>query len=697
MRCNPWRWLWGLLLIAPLSWIVLHLHQADIETDLRVRATEALERAGLGWAATSFSGRDAVLTGLAPEESEPSKATDLLRRVWGVRVVDARTDLIKKVETLVWSATREVGGTVRLSGYVPGEPARKSILQAVRATLPKARVEDDMKLARGGPSRDVFITGAGFGLKQLAALQEGRVELSDTKLSIAGIAPDQASLKAVRSQLKVMPAGITLARDAITGPKIETYVWGAVATANQIALSGYAPTKDVRDQLFQKAKKLFPNRAIVDRVEIADGAPQGFAVATSAGLDQLYQLRAGELSLSGTSVMLEGEADDKATADSVTQAFKSAISAPLKAQVRITAPEPPPPPPPPPAAAPEPPAPVVTPEAVPPPAPEPAVAASPPVPAPVVEAYVTTARIERGQIELTGSVPSEDERIALVAATRGRFPDLSVKDGLEVKSGASDGWRACLLAGLTGLGQLTTGDLTLSGGSVTVKGVTDDDEVAKVLASTVKGAASRDCETAVEVTSTGEKQAEARRRAEEEARLVAEAKAKEDEQLRVAAEMEQRRKADEAAAAKAAADAQAASAARTQETARLAAARAEADKCEKLISAAVAKGVINFQRADATLDAASKPTLDSLAKIVNQCPAFKISIEGHTDSEGIPERNNPLSERRAKAVSDYLTAAGVDASRLSTVGYGAERPIADNETAEGRAKNRRIEFKVIAE
>jgi len=82
---------------------------------------------------------------------------------------------------------------------------------------------------------------------------------------------------------------------------------------------------------------------------------------------------------------------------------------------------------------------------------------------------------------------------------------------------------------------------------------------------------------------------------------------------------------------------------------------------------------------------------------VNQCPAFKISVEGHTDSEGIPERNNPLSERRAKAVSDYLTAAGVDASRLSTVGYGAERPIADNETAAGRAKNRRIEFKVIAE
>jgi outer membrane protein OmpA-like peptidoglycan-associated protein len=314
----------------------------------------------------------------------------------------------------------------------------------------------------------------------------------------------------------------------------------------------------------------------------------------------------------------------------------------------------------------------------------------------VPEAYVTTARIDGGQIELSGGVPSEDERIALVAATRGRFPDLSVKDSLEVKPGAGDGWRACLLAGISGLGRLVTGDLTLSGGTVAVKGVTDDDEVAKVLAADVKGAASRDCETAVQVTSTGEKQAAARQRAEEEARLVAEAKAKEEEQQRLAAEMEARRKAEEEAAAKAAAEA-AAAAARAEEDARLAAARAEADRCEKLIGAAVAKGVINFQRADATLDPKSKPTLNELAQIANQCPAFKISIEGHTDSEGIPERNNPLSERRAKAVSDYLTAAGVDASRLTTIGYGAERPIAENETAAGRAKNRRIEFKVIAE
>lgn len=682
MRCNPWRWLWGLLLIAPLSWIVLHLHHTAIENDLRARATEALERAGLSWAATSFSGRDASLTGLAPEEAEPSQAADLVRSVWGVRVVDARTDLIKSVETLVWSAKLEPAGVVRLSGFVPGEPARKALLQAVRSTLPNARIEDGMKLARGGPPRDVFINGAGFGLKQLAALQEGSVELSGTALSIAGLAADRGSLKTVRSRLKSLPSGITLAREAISGPHIETYVWGAVASASQLALSGYAPTEEIRDQLFRSAKTLFSDRAIVDRVEVAEGAPGGFAVAVQAGLDQLHRLRSGEFAFSGTAAMLKGEAVDKATADSVRSAFISAVKPPLTAETKITAPEPPPPPSPPAVApAPEPP-------------PPPPVAAPAPIAAP--PPYSTIARIEGGQIELTGNVPSEDERIALVTATRGRFPDLSVKDNLDVKAGAPDGWRACLLAGLSGLGRLTTGDLTMSGLNLTAKGITNDDDVAKALAAEVKGAAGQGCETSVDVTSTGEKQAEKRRRAEEEARLIAQAKAKELEQQRLAAEIEARRKAEQDEQTKAASAAQAA-AANAANDARLVAARAEAAKCEKLLSAAMAVGVINFKRADAALEPASKPTLDALAKIANQCPGFKISIEGHTDAEGIPERNNPLSERRAKAVSDYLISVGVEPARLKAVGYGAERPIADNATPEGRSKNRRIEFKVMAE
>jgi outer membrane protein OmpA-like peptidoglycan-associated protein len=554
-------------------------------------------------------------------------------------------------------------------------------VNAVRATLPDARVEDRMQLARGGPARDVYMSGVAFGLKQLAALKEGTVALDGTKFSIVGVAADQASLKAVRAGLKSLPASITLAREDIAGPPVANYAWDATLSASQIVLSGYAPTPAVRDQLFQETKKLFPGRAIVDRVEIGSGAPDGFPAAALLGLNQLYQLQEGRAALAGKTMSLEGLAVDKPTAETVSRAFTSGIAAPLTAATNIRAPEPPPP-----AAAPEP---EPTPEPTPAPAPVAEPAPQPePSPPPAPAAYVTTARIADGQIELLGGVPTEDARIALVAATRGRFPDLSVKDSLEVKPGADPGWQACLLAGLSGLGRLVSGDLTLSDLKADLSGKTDDDEVAKVLAADVAAQASTGCTTTVNVTSTGEKQAAARRLAEEEARLAEEARRKAEEEARLAAQLEAKRKAEEAARL---------AAAKAAEDARLAEARAAADRCQSLLAGALAKGSINFKRADATIDPKSRPTLDALAKIANECPAFKITIEGHTDAEGIPERNNPLSERRAKAVLDYLVGVGVDPARLTPVGYGAERPIADNETPEGRAKNRRIEFKVIAE
>jgi OOP family OmpA-OmpF porin len=72
-----------------------------------------------------------------------------------------------------------------------------------------------------------------------------------------------------------------------------------------------------------------------------------------------------------------------------------------------------------------------------------------------------------------------------------------------------------------------------------------------------------------------------------------------------------------------------------------------------------------------------------------------MEISGHTDSDGSEADNLALSERRAGAVADYLTAAGVDAERLVAVGYGESRPVRENETEQGKAANRRIEFRVL--
>jgi outer membrane protein OmpA-like peptidoglycan-associated protein len=92
----------------------------------------------------------------------------------------------------------------------------------------------------------------------------------------------------------------------------------------------------------------------------------------------------------------------------------------------------------------------------------------------------------------------------------------------------------------------------------------------------------------------------------------------------------------------------------------------------------------------------SKVELNKLVELLRANPTMKIELGGHTDNVGNKTYNQKLSENRAKAVFDYLVSQGIAASRLSYKGYGDTQPIADNSTEEGRALNRRTEFKVTA-
>ena len=98
---------------------------------------------------------------------------------------------------------------------------------------------------------------------------------------------------------------------------------------------------------------------------------------------------------------------------------------------------------------------------------------------------------------------------------------------------------------------------------------------------------------------------------------------------------------------------------------------------------------IHFLTASAELYEASKAGLDRLAEALNRHPRLRLEVGGHTDAVGKDEDNMALSERRAKAVYDYLILRGVSADRLTYKGYGETRPIAPNDTPEGRAQNRR--------
>ena len=106
---------------------------------------------------------------------------------------------------------------------------------------------------------------------------------------------------------------------------------------------------------------------------------------------------------------------------------------------------------------------------------------------------------------------------------------------------------------------------------------------------------------------------------------------------------------------------------------------------------------IEFETGKATIKKKSYPLLNQIAKIFIENSNYIIEVQGHTDNTGKYELNKSLSEKRANSVREYLIGQGVDFQRLTAVGYGPDAPIADNKTKAGRAKNRRVEFKISFE
>lgn len=104
---------------------------------------------------------------------------------------------------------------------------------------------------------------------------------------------------------------------------------------------------------------------------------------------------------------------------------------------------------------------------------------------------------------------------------------------------------------------------------------------------------------------------------------------------------------------------------------------------------------VQFESNSSELTAGSSESLDKVVNAMNEYDQLRIEIQAHTDNMGEASYNLSLSEKRANSVRDYLIAQGVAANRMEVKGYGETQPIADNSTRDGRAKNRRVELKVL--
>jgi len=103
---------------------------------------------------------------------------------------------------------------------------------------------------------------------------------------------------------------------------------------------------------------------------------------------------------------------------------------------------------------------------------------------------------------------------------------------------------------------------------------------------------------------------------------------------------------------------------------------------------------LNFEFGTTKLTPESEQTVKDLVAILKAYPSTEARLEGHTDSVGDAEANKKLSQERADSVKSTMEAGGIDGARLSTMGYGQEKPTTSNDTEEGRAQNRRLELVV---
>jgi outer membrane protein OmpA-like peptidoglycan-associated protein len=102
-----------------------------------------------------------------------------------------------------------------------------------------------------------------------------------------------------------------------------------------------------------------------------------------------------------------------------------------------------------------------------------------------------------------------------------------------------------------------------------------------------------------------------------------------------------------------------------------------------------------FDFAKATLREESYPELNRVVKFMNDNPSMEIALGGHTDNVGSDPANLKLSEERIQSVKAYIAEQGIDGDRMSAKGYGETKPIASNDTEEGRQQNRRVEFTIV--
>ncbi len=268
-----------------------------------------------------------------------------------------------------------------------------------------------------------------------------------------------------------------------------------------------------------------------------------------------------------------------------------------------------------------------------------AVEVRPSAPLGSAEPYIWRGELVGGDVVLSGDVPNEATRKALIDHAKAAFEDkgLSVTDRMKVRANPPAGdWAAAAKRGLDAIKALGNEYTELNDATLSVVGVAKTSLLKESVEADINAVAETGFTPAPAITLTAE--------------TVSSAPA----------------------------------------------VQVEVDSCQQDINMLMSKATINFDTGKASLKNNPDKLLDRLADVATKCPNTDIAINGHTDKRGNDDANMRLSDARAETVKNYLVSKGISAARLTAKGFGETQPLDPTDTAEAYEKNRRIEFTVTA-
>ena len=612
----------------------------------------------------SFDGTDWLIEGLV-DTPQKGFAADAAFSAAGLRTLGFRYDVrqppLPIISPYTWRAQKTADGAVSFAGFAPHDTFRASL----KALAPNAL--DSSALGAGAPTD--FEASATAGLEALLALEEGSLGLNGNLWTLTGQVADTATRDQVQTALsaRIDPGNwrITVqARD--TAPVITPYLWSATKAADgTIDLAGYTPDEALKASVAAKVGKLGR-----DTVAVASGEPAGFAEDIAAGLDALSHLTGGKAAFDGSRWTLTGTVASQDQGEAALAAllggsrqgasWTSAISgyiAPLAPQ---------------PSSSSEPSSSAVSSSEAPassepmssepsseplssePPSPQ---ASSEPVSAEPSSSEPASgvSSLEPSSEPVAAEEPAEDRSLIVVDPLPARFTFEASKESGQPIALKGVVLREATIPYFAELaGDVPADNMIVSEGLpvdfvangatgieallVANEGRLGFDGTRWWLRGMVETPEARDTITNAIATLPGGK----------------------DWSVFIGV-------------------------------------LTPIEICRDHVAALERLNAITFQSGSATLTETSLPIIDTLAADLNTCADASVHVEGHTDADGAEDLNLALSVARAETVVEALIERNVDLERLYAEGYGESQPIADNETKEGKARNRRIAFSITAE